>query len=89
MRVLEHCHSAGMVIEHVCTDVKGIDPAFGGGMEIDQVIKLFDKSVKEIVCVLLWSRSFLFPESSDFVRIFGVPRHKSVQILSVHASCSS
>ena len=34
-------------------------------MEIDQELKLFDKSVKEIVSVLLWSRSFLVPELSD------------------------
>ena len=65
LRVLKHCHSTSSVIEHVCTDVEGIDTAFGSGMEIDQVIKLFDKSVKEIVCVLLGSRSFLVSDLSD------------------------
>jgi len=68
LRVLKHCHSASSVIEHVCTDVEGIDTAFGSGMEIDQELKLFDKSVKEIVCVLLWSRSFFVPELSDLRR---------------------
>jgi hypothetical protein len=65
LRVLKHRHSASSIVEHVCTDVEGIDTAFGSGMEIDQELKLFDKSVKEIVCVLLWSRSFLVPALSD------------------------
>jgi hypothetical protein len=71
LRVLKHCHSASSVVEHVCTDVEGIDTAFGSGMEIDQELKLFDKSVKEIVCVLLWSRSLRVSELSD---LFGEVR---------------
>ena len=58
--ILEHCHSAGSIIKHVCTDVEGIDTAFGRGMQIDQVFKLCDEAVKEIICILLRSRSFLF-----------------------------
>ena len=60
MGILEHGHTTGLRVQHVGSDVEGVDTTFRCRMQVNQVLKFVDDPMKEVVAILLRRRSFLF-----------------------------